>query len=136
MEPLNSRGLREANAVETGLRGLLDQLKAISDETRLKVFKLLQSREELCVCEIVEAVGLAQPTVSVHLAKLKRAGLVKDRRVGQWSYHSVDRDGLSAFGDRLDRFLRAAPADIPEMRDIVARIDYCEDRDGSDRRNG
>ncbi|HHW14064.1 MAG TPA: winged helix-turn-helix transcriptional regulator, partial [Firmicutes bacterium] len=69
---------------------LLEQLKALADETRLKIFKLVE-RQELCVCQIVPAIGLSQPTVSVHLAKLKRAGLVKERRAGQWSHYSVDR---------------------------------------------
>lgn len=100
---------------------LLEQLKALSDGTRLRIFKLIE-REELCVCKIVPAIGLSQPTVSNHLAKLKRAGLVKERPAGQWSHYSVDRDGLARFRADLDAFLEAELEDIPAMAEAVARL--------------
>lgn len=84
---------------------LLEQLKALADETRLKIFHLILKRER-CVCEIVPAVGLSQPTVSIHLAKLKRAGLVKERRAGQWTHYSVDPEGLASFKYTLASFLQ------------------------------
>ncbi len=100
---------------------LLEQLKALADETRLKIFKLVE-RRELCVCQIVPAIGLSQPTVSVHLSKLKRAGLVKERRTAQWSYYSVDQEGLAGFKRGLEAFLAAELAEIEEMRDVIARL--------------
>ncbi len=100
---------------------LLDQLKALGDETRLKIFKLLV-HQELCVCQIVPAIGLSQPTVSVHLAKLKRAGLVKERRAAQWSHYSGDTDGIARFRQTLDAFLAAQPSEIPALKAIVDRI--------------
>lgn len=63
--------------------------KALSDETRLKVIKLLE-KGELCVCEIVEALNMIQPKVSFHLSVLKDAGLVKMRREGKWIIYSLD----------------------------------------------
>ncbi|HEY3315310.1 MAG TPA: metalloregulator ArsR/SmtB family transcription factor [Bacillota bacterium] len=100
---------------------LLEQLKALADGTRLKIFKLVE-REELCVCKIVPSIGLSQPTVSNHLAKLKRAGLVKERPAGQWSHYSVDREGLARFRAALEAFLKADLADIPAMREVAARL--------------
>lgn len=112
------------------MRSLLEQLKALADETRLKIFKLVE-RQELCVCQIVPAVGLSQPTVSVHLGKLKRAGLVKERRTAQWSYYSVDEDGLARFKRELEAFLEAGLGDIEEMREIVARLPAAKSKEGS-----
>ena len=64
-------------------------LKALSDETRLRILKLLE-HGELCVCEIVAAFDAGQPRVSFHLAALKNAGLVKDRKEGKWMYYRID----------------------------------------------
>lgn len=101
---------------------LLEQIKALADGTRLRILKLVEQRE-LCVCQIVPVMGLSQPTISAHLGKLKRAGLVKERRQGQWSYYSVDQKGLVRFGTLWKAFINAELADIPEMRanaDILA----------------
>ncbi len=111
---------------------LLEQLKALADATRLKILKIVE-RRELCVCQIVPAVGLAQPTVSVHLAKLKRAGLVKERRAGQWSYYSGDRNALGRFRQALGAFLEADLDDVPEMRELARRLPEC---DAGNRRSG
>ena len=100
---------------------LLEQLKALADETRLKIFKLVADRE-LCVCQIVPAIGLSQPTVSVHLAKLRRAGLVKERKAAQWSHYSGDEEGIARFRQALDAFLSASPAEIPSLRTIAESI--------------
>jgi ArsR family transcriptional regulator len=111
------------------LTKLLDQLKALGDETRLKIFKLVE-RRELCVCQIVPAVRLSQPTVSIHLGKLKRAGLVKERRDGQWSYYSADHEGLTGFRTSLEAFLAADLADIPELVELAERLSRCCARGG------
>ncbi len=103
---------------------LLEQFKALADETRLKIFKLVE-RRELCVCQIVPAIGLSQPTVSVHLGKLKHAGLVKERRAGQWSYYSADREGLAAFRSALEEFLAADLTDIPQLAELAERLLRC-----------
>jgi ArsR family transcriptional regulator len=100
---------------------LLEQLKALGDETRLTIFKLLE-RRELCVCQIVPAVGLSQPTVSVHLGKLKRAGLVRERRSGQWSYYSADREGIRRFRETLDTFLAAELEAVAGLAALAARL--------------
>jgi ArsR family transcriptional regulator len=72
--------------------------KALSDETRLRIVKLLE-RGELCVCDIVEALGLIQPKVSFHLGVLKEAGLVRDRKEGKWIHYRFDES------DAFRRFL-------------------------------
>jgi ArsR family transcriptional regulator len=61
----------------------------LSDETRLRSLLLLQQEGELCVCELVHALGVIQPKVSRHLAALRDGGVVKVRRAGQWIYYQI-----------------------------------------------
>lgn len=60
--------------------------KALSDETRLRIFLLLN--EELCVCQIQLALAMSQTKISRHLNVLRNAGLVTARREGLWIYYS------------------------------------------------
>lgn len=62
---------------------------ALANETRLRLLILLQQEGELCVCELTHAVGAAQPTVSRHLAELRRTELVAARRRGQWMHYRL-----------------------------------------------
>ncbi|MGD0886454.1 MAG: metalloregulator ArsR/SmtB family transcription factor [Thermodesulfovibrionales bacterium] len=64
------------------------QAKAISDPTRVRMLKLLEGGE-LCVCEIMEVLGLVQSTASKHLNILKMSGLVESRKGGTWSYYRL-----------------------------------------------
>lgn len=62
--------------------------KALGEETRLKILGLLEERE-LCVCDFMEVLDLAQSTASRHLAYLKNAGWVTGRREGKWMYYRL-----------------------------------------------
>ena len=83
-------------------------LKALADDTRLRIVALL-SEGELCVCHIAEALELGQPNVSQHLTVLRREGIVASRREGSWIYCRLDLQDparaqivkavLAAFGD-------------------------------------
>jgi ArsR family transcriptional regulator, arsenate/arsenite/antimonite-responsive transcriptional repressor len=76
--------------METFVRDFIKIMKALSDPNRVKMIKLLQ-RKVLCVCEIKEALGLAQSTVSKHLKILEEAGLVNFTKDGLWvNYHLAD----------------------------------------------
>jgi ArsR family transcriptional regulator len=68
---------------------VLNVFKALSEETRLRIVKLLE-HGELCVCDIVAALNMVQPKVSFHLAALKEAGLIKDRKEGKWTHYRLD----------------------------------------------
>jgi ArsR family transcriptional regulator len=63
---------------------------ALSNATRLRCLLLLLQHGELCVCELTHVIGAAQPNISRHLAHLREAGLVSDRREGQWIYYQID----------------------------------------------
>jgi ArsR family transcriptional regulator len=62
--------------------------KALADETRLKILKLLGVRE-MCVCEVMVALGLTQPTASHHLGILENVGIAKKRKEGKWVFYSI-----------------------------------------------
>ena len=72
----------------------IDQLeavfKALADKTRLRILALL-GNNEVCVCHLHDSLALPQPTVSRHLAYLRRAGLVDVRRDGVWMHYQVAR---------------------------------------------
>ena len=54
--------------------------KCLSDETRLNIVTLIAENKELCVCDLIEKLQLSQPKISRHLALLRAAGLLQDRR--------------------------------------------------------
>jgi DNA-binding transcriptional ArsR family regulator len=62
--------------------------KALSDPIRLRILGLLSSRE-MCVCEVMVALDLTQPTASHHLRILENVALVKDRKEGKWVFYSI-----------------------------------------------
>jgi ArsR family transcriptional regulator len=67
--------------------------KALSEETRLRIIKLLE-KGELCVCDIVQALDIVQPKASFHLGVLREAGLIKDRKQGKWIHYSLNGSDL------------------------------------------
>jgi ArsR family transcriptional regulator len=72
----------------TSIERLEDAFKALADRTRLRILALL-GNNEVCVCHLHDSLGLPQPTVSRHLAYLRRTGLVSARRDGVWMHYRV-----------------------------------------------
>ncbi len=66
-------------------------LKAFADPVRIRLLNLLSEDEEVCVCHLHEALGLPQPTVSRHLAYLRKNGLVVGRKEGLWVHYRLSR---------------------------------------------
>ena len=75
------------------MNDLVTIFKALSDETRLRIIKLLEEGE-LCVCDITAALDMVQPKVSFHLSTLKEAGIIKDRKQGKWIHYSLNEKDL------------------------------------------
>ena len=92
------------------LRDYESVMKAAADPGRARVLKMLESGE-MCVCQIVAALGLSQSTISKHLSLLYAAGLVEERKQGRWVYFRLSQDRtneyaaslLSLIGDWLNR---------------------------------
>jgi ArsR family transcriptional regulator, arsenate/arsenite/antimonite-responsive transcriptional repressor len=80
--------------------------RALADETRLRILSLLGS-SEVCVCHIHGGLRLPQPTISRHLAYLRRSGLVKARRDGVWMHYRLATDLSPVVQQVLDSALHA-----------------------------
>ncbi|GGZ58134.1 transcriptional regulator [Lysobacter xinjiangensis] len=96
------------------------QLKTFADATRVRLLALLEG-EELTVAELSAITRLAQPRVSTHLARLKEAGLVRDRRAGVSAYYRFDEDTLDPAQRSLWRMLRDG-SDDPLLRQDAERV--------------
>lgn len=67
------------------------QLKALSDETRLRIIHLLADRE-LCVCDLIEGLKESQPKISRHLNVLRRSRIVTERKAGLWRHYRLSAE--------------------------------------------
>jgi ArsR family transcriptional regulator len=77
--------------------------KALSDPARVRVVNLLAtSGEAVCICDLMEPLGLSQPTVSHHMKKLLDAGLVEREQRGKWAYFSLKRDAVETLATVAD----------------------------------
>jgi DNA-binding transcriptional ArsR family regulator len=98
---------------------LLDVFKALSNETRLQILQWLKNPEQhfpitqhedihevgVCVSNIQKKVGLSQSTVSLYLSMLQNAGLIKAKRIGQWTYYKRDEENIRKIIDLLTKEL-------------------------------
>ena len=102
------------------MASIVKSLRVLGDTNRLRMLLLL-SREELSVAELQEILGMGQSSISTHLAQLKHAGLVEDRRTGKniWYRSKADGDVLSG----LLGTLQQAPEEIPEAAHDGAALD-------------
>ena len=70
-------------------------LEALADPTRLRLLSLVAERGEVCGCELVAPLRVAQPTVSHHLKTLFEAGLLERERRGRWIYYRIDQKAVA-----------------------------------------
>lgn len=77
------------------------RFKALADPARVAIVNRLAAADEVCVCDFVAALDLAQPTVSHHLRILREAGLVEASRRGTWAFYRLVPDAVAALRDAL-----------------------------------
>jgi ArsR family transcriptional regulator len=88
--PLASSTLTEAEATATA-----ELFKALGDPARVRLVNLLATHgDAVCMCDLIDPVGLSQPTVSHHMKKLVDAGLVEREQRGKWAFFSLKRDAV------------------------------------------
>jgi ArsR family transcriptional regulator len=75
------------------MHGAIKAMKALSDETRLRILNLLMERE-CCVCEVMQALEISQTRASRNLSILHDAGFLRMRKEGLWSLYSIDEEGM------------------------------------------
>lgn len=102
------------------LEGWSTRLKVFADATRVRLLALLE-REELTVAELSAITRLAQPRVSTHLARLKEAGLVRDRRAGVSAYYRFDHAALDPAQRALWQAVGSG-SDDPLLRQDADRV--------------
>lgn len=76
------------------MKNLVNFFKAMGEDTRVKILTMLL-KEEMCICELIDELGLSQSAVSHHMKILKQADLVNDRRDGKWTFYSINKDGFA-----------------------------------------
>jgi len=118
---------------------LVDLFKVLADSTRLRILMLLYQRE-LCVCEISDILGLSQPKVSRHIARLRSSGLVKVSPHAQWVFYHLNR-GKSSKGEANvlliyilqnikdamdDGYYQELRADLDKLREKERTNDLCK----------
>ncbi|MDE3058068.1 MAG: metalloregulator ArsR/SmtB family transcription factor [Bacteroidota bacterium] len=84
------------------MKNLANVFKALSDESRLRIIHILLTSGELCVCDIETTMGFTQTKVSRHLAYLKKAELVTERRQGLWKLYSIAKSKNPEYKHVLD----------------------------------
>ncbi len=73
------------------MQEIVDYMKVLSDQSRLRILMLLKGRE-LCVCQIMGVLGMSQPLVSRNLSLLSKAGFLDDRREGKMMFYTIRKD--------------------------------------------
>lgn len=89
--------------------------KALSDGTRLRILNILLQRE-CCVCEVMQVLGISQPSASRHLSILHDAGLLKSHKQGIWMNYAIDHTGMPPYAQDIIKGVRLAMAELPEAR--------------------
>jgi ArsR family transcriptional regulator len=96
--------LMEAPLGDADAQKMAQVFKALADPARLRVLSLIaaQPSQEACNCELIEPLGLSQPTVSHHLKVLHDAGLLARERRGQWIYYRIVPEQMAALRSALE----------------------------------
>jgi ArsR family transcriptional regulator len=94
--------------------------RAFADPTRLRILNLLLPGE-LCVCDIVNTLGIPQPTASRHLAYLRESELVEVRRDGLWMYYKLVTP-QTKFHKKLIECLGCCFQDVPQLAEDTKQL--------------
>jgi DNA-binding transcriptional ArsR family regulator len=103
------------------MKELVVVAKALSDKNRVRVLMLLGDGE-LCVCQIIEMLGLAPSTISEHMAVLHRAGLVEARKEGRWIYYRLRDAGASGSAREALRWAQESLGNDKQVRSDARRL--------------
>ena len=109
---------------------IVDYMKLLADETRLRSLVLMRREGELCVCELTHTLDLSQPKISRHLATMREAGIVQNRREGLWMYYSLHQ-GLESWAlEILDSIIQGTEGTEPYASDQTL-LCYMPNRPGA-----
>ncbi len=103
------------------MRDFLLITRALSDETRVRIMKLLE-QGELCVCELMEVLKMGQSTVSKHLGILYTAGLVEREKVGTWSYYRLSDEAVNKYNLVFQELMKQLLNDDRRVREDLKML--------------
>ena len=103
------------------MRELLAITRALGDATRVRALMTLRG-VELCLCQLIDVLGLAPSTVSRHMTVLYEAGLVERRKEGRWHYYRLAGEGASPTACRALQWAQDALADEPLVQRDAADL--------------
>lgn len=99
-----------------------DIFRALADPTRRAVFERLAQRE-MSVSELKAGFEVSQPAISQHLAALRGAGLVTERREGRCAYYRVAPDGLAPLAQWMDRYRAFWPERVERLKQVLKEME-------------
>jgi len=105
------------------MRNLVKAMKALADETRLRILNILLERE-CCVCEVIQTLDISESRASRNLRILYDAGFLRLRKDGLWTFYSIDKGTTTAYSAELIEAVRLALADnklLQREREMVRR---------------
>ena len=103
------------------MKPFIKVMKALSDPSRVKILKMLQ-RRMMCVCEIQEALGVAQSTASNHLRVLEEAGLTTYRKDGLWVNYTLAETAGNSYARAMLAHLNDWLEDDPDVSALIRRL--------------
>lgn len=103
------------------MRDLIAVTKALADENRVRIVMALRPGE-LCVCQIVELIGLAPSTVSKHMSILKQARLVDSRKEGRWMFYRLAENNATAEAKQMISLAARLLADDARTREDTKQL--------------
>ena len=121
MTPALTTGINRS--INNAMRHHAQIFKALSDPIRLRIILLLQAEGELCVCDLMAALEITQSKASRHLATLRHADLVIDRKDGLWSYYKL-RPVDDAFTRKQLALLKASLTARPDSAALLVELSW------------
>ena len=109
------------NLFRKTMRDLIKALKALSDETRLRMLNILLEKE-CCVCEVMQALDISQSRASRNLGILQESGFLKTRRNGQWMVYSVDWETANKHTISLAKLIKESHIGSETLRQDKERL--------------
>jgi len=103
------------------LKKIVKIVKALSDESRIRIVNLLKAKSGVCVCEITEIINLSQPTISSHLKKLEEAGIIIFRKDGLWVNYYLNEEMDFESRELIDLISKIIEKD-PEVKEDLKKV--------------
>jgi len=110
------------------MKPFIKVIKSLSDPNRIKIVKLLQQKR-MCVCELQEALGISQPSVSKHLKILEEAGVVDYLKDGLWVNYYLEKADNNPYVAAMLRNLEHWLDDDPQIAELIERVPFLDRKD-------